>query len=142
MAISPYTGKFHVEWYPKKVSTVMTNQDLVYLDSNGFVAPAVDDAAIVPIGLIQKSIAATDSDYASTTDVPVLVGDADSEYLVDVGNGSAATTDIGEWCDVDGTYPDTKIDVAASSYDIWFVTKIVSTSKVVAKLAKKSGSAA
>jgi len=142
MAIAPYRGKLHVEWYPKKVSTVFALNDLVYLDSNGYVAPAVDDAAILPLGLILKAVAATDSDYASATNVPVLVGEADNEFLVDVGTGSAAQTDVGEWCDVDGTYPATKVDVTSSSYDIWLVTQIVSTTKVVAKLAKKSGSAA
>jgi len=120
----------------------MSIGDLVYIDSNGYIAPAVDDAAIVPVGLIMKAIAATDSDYASATNVPILVGDVDAEFEIDVGTGSAATTDIGEWCDVDGTYPDTKIDVSSSSYDIWFVTRIISTTKVVAKLAKKSGAAA
>lgn len=142
MAIKPYRGNFHTEWYAKKASTVMTNNDAVYLDGNGYLTTLVDDAAIVPEGLIQIDVAATDSDYASTTKVPVLVGDFDAEYLIDVGNGSAATTDIGEWCDADGTYPDTKIDVASSSYDIWKVTDVISTTQVIAKMAKKSGAAA
>jgi hypothetical protein len=137
--IKPYKGKFHTEWYPKVASTEFAENDLVYLDSDGYLTPAVDGALIKPVGLIQKKIASTDSDYASTTRVPVLVGDVSAEYLCDVGTGTAAQTDVGEWIDIDD---ETEVDVSASTYDIFFVTKVVATDQVVAKLANKSGAAA
>lgn len=139
MAIKAYRGNFHTEWYPKVVSTAFAFNDLVYLDSNGYLTPAVDGSNIVPIGLIQQTIAATDDDYASATKVPVLVGDKDAEFLCDVSTGSAATTNVGEWIDIDDA---NSVDVSASTYDIFFVTNVVSTTQVIAKLAVKSGAAA
>lgn len=128
-----------IEFYPKVASTAFAFNDLVYIDSNGYLTPAVDGAAIVPVGLIQKTIAATDSDYASTTRVPVLVPGPDAEFLCDVGTGTAAQTDVGEWIDVDD---EETVDVSASTYDIFFVTAIISTTQVLAKMARKSGAAA
>lgn len=129
----------HVEWYPKVASTAFAFNDLVYVDSNGYLTPAVDGANIVPLGLIQKTIAATDSDYASNTRVPVLVAGSDAEYLCDVGTGTAAQTDVGEHIDIDNA---STVDVVASTYDLFYVTEIISTSKVVAKLNKKFGTTA
>lgn len=136
MAIKLYRGKAHIEWYKKVASTALAMNDLVYIDANGYLTPAVDGVALTPVGLIQKTIAATDSDYASTTEVPVLVGDADTEFLCDVSTGSAATTDIGEWIDIDDA---NSVDVSATTYDIFFVTGVVSATQVIAKMAKKSG---
>lgn len=139
MAITAFKGKFHVEHYPKVASTAFAFNDLVYLDANGYLTPAVDGANIVALGLIQKTIAATDSDYASNTVVPVLVGEKDSEFLCDVSTGTAAQTDVGEHIDIDDA---NSVDVAASTYDIFFVTKYISSTQVVAKLNVKGGAAA
>ena len=141
MTIRLYTpdAQTRVEHYAKKVSTTFAFNDLVFLDSNGFVDKAVDGGLFVPLGLIQKTVAATDSDYASATRVPVLVPGPDAEFLCDVSTGSAATTDIGEWIDIDDH---NSVDVSASTYDIFYVTRIVSTTQVIAKMAKKSGAAA
>jgi hypothetical protein len=137
--ITPFRGKFHVEWYPKVVSTAFAMNDLVYLDANGYLTPAVDGSNIVALGLIQKTIAATDSDYASATMVPVLVGDKDAEFLCDISTGTGAQGEVGEWIDIDDA---NSVDVNASTYDIFFVTKHISTTQCVAKLGVKSGAAA
>lgn len=134
MAIKPYKGKFHTEWYPKTASEEFTDGDLVYL-SSGYVKTMADDADNQPIGLILKTVATTDSDYASTTKVPVLVGDSNAEWLCDIGTGTGAQSYVGTWVDVDGTYPDTHVDVSASNYDIFKVTKHISTTQCVAKMA-------
>lgn len=139
MAIKAYRGHFATEWYPKKASTAFAVNDLVFLDGNGYVDKATATTAGPFLGLIQKAVAATDSDYASATMVPVLVGDADSEYLCDVSTGTAAQTDVGEWVDIDD---ENSLDVVDSTYDVFFVTQFISTTQVVAKLAKKSGAAA
>ena len=138
MTIRLYTpdAQTRVEWYQKKASTTFTFNDLVYIDGDGFLIKAVDGAAITPLGLIQKTIAATDSDYASATRVPVLVPGPDAEFLCDVSTGTAAQTDVGEWIDIDDH---NSVDVSASTYDIFFVTRYVSGTQVIAKMAKKSG---
>ena len=127
-----------IEWYAKAASETFTFNDLVYINTSGYVTKAVDGSAITALGLIQRTIAATASDYASTTRVPVLVPGPDAEFLCDVSTGSAAQTDIGEFIDIDDH---NSVDVGASTYDIFFVTQVPSTSLVVAKLAKKSGAA-
>lgn len=138
MAIKAYRGKFHTEWYPKKVSTTFAVNDLVYLDGNGYLDRTTSTTATA-VGLIQIAVASTDSDYASATMVPVLVGDVDAEFLCDVGTGTAAQTDVGEFIDLKDH---DEVDVTASTYDIFYVTGFVSTTQVIAKLTKKSGAAA
>jgi len=128
--ITPYKGKFHVEWYPKTASEVFTNNDLVYL-SSGYVTSFADAVDQPPLGLIQKSVAATDSDYASTTMVPILIGDPNAEYLCDISTGTGAQSYVGTWIDVDD---DNSVDVSATSYDTFFVTKHISTTQCVAKM--------
>lgn len=136
--ITAFRGKFHTEYYPKKVSTAFAMNDLVFLDSNGFLDKCTSTTATC-LGLIQKVVASTDSDYATATMVPVLVGDVDAEFLCDVGTGTAAQTDCGEGIDLKD---ENEVDVSASTYDIFFVTKFISTTQVVAKMMKKSGAAA
>jgi hypothetical protein len=128
--ISPYKGKFHVEWYPKTASTAFANNDLVYL-SSGYLTNFADAVDQPPLGLIQKTVTATDSDYASTTMVPVLIGDPNAEYLCDISTGTGAQSYVGTWIDVDD---DDSVDVSASTYDIFFVTKHISTTQCVAKM--------
>ena len=138
--ITPYRGKFHVEWYPVVTGQAFEVNDLIYLDSNGYVARAASTTP-GPIGLIQEKIAATDAKYTTSAPVPVLIGDHDSEYLCDVGTGTGATGDVGEYVDLDATYDWSKIDLDASTYDIFLVTKFISTTQMVCKLMKKTGAA-
>ena len=133
------TGREKIEFYKKVVSTAFAFNDLVYLDSNGYLTPAVDGSNIVPLGLIQKTVASTDDDYASATRVPVLIADKDSVFLCDVGTGTAAQTDVGEHIDIDDA---TTVDVNASTYDVFFVVEVISTTQVLAKLNIKGGAAA
>jgi hypothetical protein len=139
MAIQHYRGKFSIEWYKKKASTAFAVNDLVYLDADGYLDKAADGALFVPLGLIQKAVASTDSDYASNTLVPVLVPEVDTEFLCDVSTGTAAQTDVGEWIDIDD---ENSVDVSASTYDVFLVTGVISGKQVIAKMAKKSGAAA
>jgi len=129
----------HLEWYPKVVSTAFAYNDLVYVDANGYLTPAVDGALIKSVGLIKKVIAATDSDYATATRVPVEVSGPDAEYHCDVSTGTAAQTDVGEHIDIDDV---NSVDVSASTYDVFFVTDVISTTQVLAKLNVKGGAAA
>jgi len=138
--IKAFSGKFHLEWYKKVASTVFAENDLCYIDTDGYLTPAVDGTLFKPAGLIQKVIAATDSDYADNTLVPVQVpNEVDCEFLCDVGTGTAVQTDIGEHIDIDDA---ANVDVDTSTYDVFHVTGIVSTSKVIAKLNYKGGAVA
>ena len=135
----PYRGKFHVEWYKKNASEVFTEGDLVYIDNSasgtGYLLSGTSSSASV-IGTIQKSVAATDSDYASNTKVPVLVGNTDAEWLFNAGSGGA-TTEIGQFVDL---ADDLLLDLGtAYTYGVVQVTGIISSTSVTGKICKKNG---
>lgn len=137
--VKPYRGNFHIEWYPKTASTAYTFNDMVTIASTAAGAGTLKLAAATDTfiyGLIQRTVASTDSDYASASKVPVLVGDADAEFLFDVSTGTAATTDIGEMIDLDD---ENSVDVDAYTLGQVKVTDIVSTTQVVGKFNKGFG---
>lgn len=128
-----------MEWYPKTASTTYAYNDMVDILSTaagaGTLVKATSSSTHV-IGLIQQTIAATDSDYTSTTKVPVLVGDADAEFLFDVSTGTAAATDVGEMIDLEDQ---DSVNVGAYTYGHVKVTEFISTTQVVGKLNKGFG---
>lgn len=138
MSISLYKADAltHLEWMQKKASAAMTFNDLVQIDANGFILRAVDGSTLTCMGLVQKTVASTDSDYASATKVPVLVPGPDAVFLCDVSTGTAAQEDVGQFIDVDDH---NSVDVDASTYGIFYVVGIVSATQVLCKLARKSG---
>lgn len=133
-------GSCHIEFYAKTASETFTFNDIVTVASTGYLTKATDAANIIVTGLIQKTIAATDSDYASNTRVPVLVCGREAVFSMTASTTSAATTDIGEMVDLDGAgTAHQAVDVATTTYDIFLVTGIVSTTEVLGKFMKKSG---
>lgn len=136
--ITPYKGKFHVEWYKKIASHAFAMNDLcLFHSTGGFLHPYVDGGIYQVAGLCLQTVAATDADYASNTLIPVLVGDDNAEYLCDCA-ATATQAQVGLYCDVDDA---ATLDTDASSYDIFLITKLINTTKVVAKIAVKGGAA-
>lgn len=130
----------HVEFYPKSASEEFTFQDMVMLDTSGQLTKFTDAANVKPKGLILKAIAATDSDYADNTRVPVLVLGPEAELLADVGTGTGAAGDVGEFVDADGAgNPHQDIDLDSSTYDVFEVTKFISTTQMVVKINPVTG---
>jgi hypothetical protein len=90
--------------YAKKASTAFNEGDLVAVDSNGFLIPAV--AATVAetiIGVSMETVASTDSDYTGTRKVGVDVfdkGDNGDLLLGTVVTGTPAQTQVGEPHDI------------------------------------------
>ena len=123
----------HVEHYPKNASETFTFNDLVYIDANGDFTKYTTNAGTI-LGQVLKTVAATDSDYASTTKTPVLVCGAEAEYLCDVSTGTAAITNVGDYIDTDDH---NSVDVDASTHDEFYVTQMVSTTQVVAKMTQR-----
>ncbi len=71
MAFIKVKGKTRVEWLPVTTSTALTKNTIVEWTS-GLIAAADDNDTFVA-GVILKTIASTDADYASSRKVPVLV---------------------------------------------------------------------
>ena len=137
--ITPLRGQYHVEYYPKTASTAFAVGEVVTIlptaGGAGTLIPATSSSGKL-IGTILKTVAATDSDYASATMVPVLVGDTDSEYLC--LTASAAQTDCGEFVDL----TDSKtVNVASYTYGVMEVTQYISATSIVCKMCKKNGPA-
>lgn len=65
-------GRTKLVFYPKAASTAFAKDSLVYFNGTGEIIPA-DSTSGDHVGLIQKAVAATDSDYASETRVPVEI---------------------------------------------------------------------
>ena len=123
----------HLEWYKKKASAALTFNDLVQIDANGFVLRAVDGSTLTVIGLVQETVASSDT---TTDKVPVLVPGPNAVFLCDVSTGTAAQEDVGQYIDIDDH---NSVDVDASTYDMFYVVGFISATQVLCKLTKKSG---
>lgn len=131
-------GPVHVEFYPKTASTAFAFGQPVYLNTDGTLALYTPGVAAPFLGLCKKAIASTDSDYASTTRIPVEVGNYDTEYLFDATTTAAAATDVGEW--VDYVSATRSVNVGATAQDDVYVTQFISTTLVVGKWARRVAS--
>lgn len=136
MSIRLYTPDdlTHLEWYPKTASTPYTFNDMVQIHTTGYLIRAATGTPTI-IGLIQETVASTD---ATNKKVPVLVPGPNAVFLCDVGTGTAAAEDVGQWCDIDDHL---LLDINDSIHGNFQIVGIVSTTQVLAKLAKKSGPA-
>jgi len=136
-------GSCRLEFYAKAASEAFTFNDIVTISTTGYLTRATDAANMVVAGLVQKTVASTDSDYASATRIPVLVCGGEAVFEMTASTTEAAITDIGELVDLDaaGTAHQA-VDVGTSQYDVFRVTGFISTTKVLGKFLKKSGVAA
>ncbi len=130
MAFYAHSGRFRTEWYPKKASTVFAHGDLVYADGSGAIQPA-DATSGNHVGIIQKAIAATDSDYASTTSVPVLVPDAGSLIRCDNVDGTLTTAMVLGFYDLTNAE---SVNVAAQSKNVVQVKQFISATEGIFEL--------
>lgn len=130
MAFILNSGESKMEWYPKKASTAFTAGDLVYADGSGAIQPA-DSTSGDHIGVIQKTITSADSDYASTTLVPVIKAYQDSIFVADVGTGTLTTAMIGNRYDLKDA---NEIDVTATSKKVVEVVGYISATKALVKI--------
>ena len=128
-------GPVHLEWFQKTASTEFTFNEPVALSTAGRLIPYTPGIVTPFQGLIKKTIATTDSDYASTTRVPVEVGNYDTEYLIDATTTSAALTDVNEFVDyVEATI---SVNPGVSTEDDFYVTQFISTTLLVGKFARR-----
>jgi hypothetical protein len=123
----------HTEYFKKTASVDFTKNDLVAIQTTGYIARSVDGSTLTNIGLVQESIASTD---ATNKELPVLIPGPDAIFICDVSTGTAAVEDIGQWIDIDDH---NSVDVDASSYGVFQIVGIISATKVLAKLARKNG---
>lgn len=131
MAFKRVQGKTKFMYFPVTTSTAFSAGDLVAIDvgNNLLIEATATTAGNVIVGVIRHSIAATDADYAVAREVEVEVP-VEKNVVWScsvVGTGTAAAADVGTYADIDGGG---EIDVDNSTYDIFFITKVVSQTDV------------
>lgn len=129
-------GPVHIEWHPKDASVAFSFDEPVVLGADGVLIPYTPGINKPFLGLIKKTIASTDSDYASETRVPVEVGNENTEYLITASTTAAAATDVGEFVDyVEATV---SVNVGVSTEDDFYVTQVISTVLVVGRFVRRT----
>jgi hypothetical protein len=126
MAFTRYRGKTKTVWLPVTVSTAFTKGDIVSYSSGELIAATSGTTALSHAGVIKKTIAATDSDYADARLVPVEVPvEKNVEWKAPVTSGLVAA-DVGLLVDLTdaGT-----IDRTASTIDAAQVKSVISTTE-------------
>jgi hypothetical protein len=125
-------AKCVLEWRKKKASVAITIGDAVTVDADGYVLRLTANAKCY--GIAQRTVASTDSDYASATRIPVLVCGADAEYEFLVATGTPAQSYVGDYVDFNDH---DSIDLTASTNDDVQVTDIISATLVLGKLSNR-----
>ena len=126
MAFTRYRGKTKTEWLPVTASTAITKGDIVSYSSGELIAATSGTTALSHAGVIKKTIAATDSDYADARLVPVEVPvEKNVEWKAPVTSGLVAA-DVGLLVDLTDA---NTIDRSASTIDAAQVKSVISTTE-------------
>jgi len=126
----PASGDWDLKYFRKVASTAFTANNLVAFESNGTggdpIEPAdADDTILLGIGM--KTVASTDSDYASNTRIPVMIP-RNKASLMECDNVDGTLVQADEGLLVDLTNAES-VNRAASSTDVLVVDKFISTTK-------------
>lgn len=107
-------------------STAIAKGALVAWSSGLLIAATSTTAPSTIAGVLAKTIAATDTDYASTRTVPVEVPcEAGVVWLADV-TATAVVADQGLFCDLTDA---STVNRGASTYDVFQVQHFLTTTK-------------
>lgn len=126
MAFKVKSGKVKTVWLPVTTSTAIARGAIVSMSSGLVIAATNATANTTHMGVLDKTIAATDADYATARLVPVLVPlEKNVVWEGDVTSGLVAA-DIG--LEVDLTDAST-INRGASSVDAALCVGVLSSTK-------------
>lgn len=126
MAIYHVRGKVNRIWLPVTTSTALLKNTIVEITS-GLIAGA-DDNDTALAGVLGKTIASTDVDYAVARRVPVIIPvEKHTLWEIDTGGSFAAGTDEGlEF----GISDSGTLDHSDTTNKVFLVTKVVNANKV------------
>lgn len=125
MAFKLYKGLTKTEQFPVTTSTAMS-QDTIVEFTSGLINPA-DDNDTVLAGVLVKTIASTDSDYATARKVGVQVPVERHVVWEADGTGTFAATDIGGEF---GISDSGTVDKSDTTNKVFLVTEFISASKI------------
>jgi len=128
MSVKLISGKVKTVWLPVTTSTALVRDTIVEITS-GLVAGA-DDNDTALAGVIAKTIASTDSDYATARSVPVVVpAERHVIWEIDVTSGDTAVAGTHEGTEV-GIDSSGTVDLDDVTNKVFLITRVVSASKV------------
>lgn len=130
MSVYPVSGKWDLMYFRKKASTAFTANNFVAFETNGGAGDPIEpadasDTELLGIGV--KTVASTDSDYASNTRIPVLVpAEKSAELECDTVAGTLVVADEGLEVDLTDA---ASVNRAASTTDVLTCTRFISATK-------------
>jgi len=129
MAFKAWQGPFKLYWGPKKASQVLTAGAVVD-QTSGYITVA-DISVASHLGVVQKTITAADSDYASATRIPVKVATSmASKWKASVlSTDTLAVTHVGTYGDLANAVVGLDITIASSADDAVYISDFFSTSE-------------
>lgn len=120
--------KQEIKYFKKKANTAFINGALCYVDANGFLVPATA-TSVNHVGVIQRAVTSSDSDYADTTHVMVDMCRSTDLFVADVSAGTVAQTAVGAYYDLNATGD--KVDLSATTTKQVYVQDILPASSQV-----------
>lgn len=135
MAFMRVSGKENIEWYTRAASQAFTNGALAYFNGSGAIIPA-DATSGDHIGVVVKKVASTDNDYATAVKIPVDVAGENDIFEVGCTSTALATLQalVGTYIDLTDSVT---ANVSASAKDALLVVGVVSTTKILVKIASR-----
>lgn len=128
MAFIYKSGQLKTSWFPKKVSTAMT-VGVPSTWESGYLIDAVASSTRIA-GVPLRSVASTDSDYANTGKVPVVLAMPNTVFEADV-QGTLTVAMVGGKYDL---YAGGKVDIGNTSYKQVTIVGFISTSKALVQI--------
>lgn len=124
MAFKRDQGKTKLMYFPKTASTTLSADSLVILTSGQLVAATSSSSKLA--GVLRKAIASTDSDYTSTTLVPVEVPiEMNVTWLADF-TASFTAAQVGVACDLTDQ---NNVNTGGTSHKVVTPTAFISATK-------------
>lgn len=125
MAFTRHKGKTVTRWLPVTTSTTFTKGDIVQWSSGLLIKATTTSAASASVGVIKKTIASTDSDYATARLVPVEIPLEKMTQWRSTGVALVASEN-GLWQDLASAGT---VDRAGSTYDAVQQVSIISATE-------------
>ena len=124
-------GKTKIMYFPVAASAgAMAEGSVVALSSGTIILATNTTPSYYCVGVLRKTVTTADSDYAVARLLPVEVPvEKNVVWEADVKVGTLATSSVGLYFDLTTADDGSGVDQSASTYDIAFCTKFISTTK-------------
>ena len=133
MAFIHVRGPGKTEPFGKIASTLIAAGSVLAFYSTGYVSQALAQSTRL-VGVALGKVAAADGDYASNTEIPVIIPSEDDVFEADV-SGTATQANVGQQYDLTTTAAGTAqaVNLSGKTNQVVTVVGFISSSKVLVK---------